>query len=85
MVRYRRRESGVAGANERLRVRPPEVPKTAPVIPLAAYYSTVLHGIALQSRDGASRETLTQVVEFSMAGWQQVVNEARPPGALDGK
>jgi AcrR family transcriptional regulator len=62
-----------------------DVPKTAPVIPLGAYYSTVLHGLALQSRDGASRKTLRQVVEFAMAGWQQMVNGESPPGALDGK
>jgi AcrR family transcriptional regulator len=62
-----------------------DVPKTAPVIPLAAYYSTVLHGLALQSRDGASRKTLTQVVEFAMAAWQQIVNGESPTGALDGK
>ncbi len=36
---------------------------------LAAYYSTVLHGMALQSRDGASRKTLTQVVEVAMENW----------------
>ena len=44
-----------------------DVPKTAPVAALAAYYTTVLHGLALQSRDGASRKTLTQIVELAMA------------------
>ena len=43
-----------------------DVPKTAPVAALAAYYSTLLHGLALQSRDGASRKTLMQVVELAM-------------------
>jgi AcrR family transcriptional regulator len=47
-----------------------DVPKTAPFIALAEYYATVLHGLALQSRDGASRVTLTQVVDFAMANWQ---------------
>jgi hypothetical protein len=50
-----------------------DVPKTAPTAALTAYYSTVLHGLALQSRDGASRKTLTQVVEFAMANWQQII------------
>jgi AcrR family transcriptional regulator len=50
-----------------------DVPKTAPIVALTAYYSTVLHGLALQSRDGASRKTLTQVVEFAVANWQQIV------------
>ena len=44
-----------------------DVPKTAPVAALAAYYTTVLHGLALQSRDGASRKTLTQIVELAIA------------------
>jgi AcrR family transcriptional regulator len=53
-----------------------DVPKAAPIVALAAYYSTVLHGLALQSRDGVSRKTLTQVVEFAMANWHQVVSKA---------
>jgi hypothetical protein len=51
-----------------------DVPKTASLVPLAAYYSTLLHGLALQSRDGASRKTLTKVVELAMADWQQMVS-----------
>jgi AcrR family transcriptional regulator len=47
-----------------------DVPKTAPVVALTAYCSTVLHGLALQSKDGAMQKTLTQVVELAMADWQ---------------
>jgi AcrR family transcriptional regulator len=50
-----------------------DVLKAAPIVALAAYYATVLHGLALQSRDGASRKTLTQVVQLAMAGWPQLV------------
>jgi AcrR family transcriptional regulator len=50
-----------------------DVPTTAPVAALTAYFSTVLHGLALQSRDGASRKTLTQVVEIAVANWQEMV------------
>jgi AcrR family transcriptional regulator len=50
-----------------------DVPTTASLTALTAYFSTVLHGLALQSRDGASRRMLTQVVEIAMAGWQQMV------------
>jgi AcrR family transcriptional regulator len=50
-----------------------DVPTTAPVTALTAYFSTVLYGLALQSRDGASRKTLTQVVEIAMAALQQMV------------
>jgi len=51
-----------------------DVPKAAPIVALAAYYSTVLHGLALQSRDGASRNTLTQVVQLAMADWKRMVS-----------
>jgi hypothetical protein len=51
-----------------------DVSKTAPTIALAAYCATVLYGLALQSRDGASRATLTQVVELAMANWQDEVD-----------
>jgi AcrR family transcriptional regulator len=50
-----------------------DVPRTASIAALTAYYSTVLHGLALQSRDGASQKTLTQVVDFAMANWQQII------------
>jgi AcrR family transcriptional regulator len=51
-----------------------DVPTAASLTVLTAYFSTILHGLALQSRDGASRKTLTQVVEIAMAEWQQIVN-----------
>jgi AcrR family transcriptional regulator len=53
-----------------------DLPKTAPVVALAAYYTTVLHGLALQSKDGASRKTLSQIVEIAMANWNQIVADA---------
>jgi AcrR family transcriptional regulator len=59
-----------------------DLPRTAPIIALAAYYSTVLHGLALQARDGVSRKTLTEVVEFAMANWQQIVDNAARPGLV---
>jgi hypothetical protein len=39
---------------------------------------SVLHGLALQARDGVSRKTLTEVVVFAMANWQQIVGNAGP-------
>jgi AcrR family transcriptional regulator len=59
-----------------------DVPKVVPINALAAYYSSVLYGLALQSRDGASRKTLTQVVEFAMANWQKILGSAARRGAL---
>ncbi len=59
-----------------------DVPKAAPVVALAAYYSTVLYGMALQSRDGASRKTLTQVVEFAVANWKRIIGSAASRGLV---
>jgi AcrR family transcriptional regulator len=50
-----------------------DLPKAAPIVALAAYYVTVLHGLALQSRDGASRKTLTEVVELAMLSWRTML------------
>jgi AcrR family transcriptional regulator len=50
-----------------------DVPTTAPTSAITAYYSTVLYGLALQSRDGASRKTLTQVVAFAMENWPEMI------------
>ncbi len=55
-----------------------DVPGTAPVAELAAYYATVLHGLSIQARDGASRKTLTAVVNCAMAAWPSLVSVAAP-------
>jgi AcrR family transcriptional regulator len=36
---------------------------------VAAFYISVLHGLTLQARDGASYNTLKSVVDFAMAAW----------------
>ena len=42
----RSREQGRAGSRLRRGQREGDVPKAAPIVALAAYYSTVLHGLA---------------------------------------
>ncbi|WP_261361871.1 TetR/AcrR family transcriptional regulator [Frigoriglobus tundricola] len=37
---------------------------------VAAFYTTVLHGLTIQARDGASRDTLSAVVDGAMAAWK---------------
>jgi hypothetical protein len=63
-----------------------DVPKAAPIAALAEYYSTVLCGMALQSREGSSRKTLRQVMDFAKAKWRQIVGGAASRGLvkLDG-
>ncbi len=45
------------------------VPLSASIAGLAEFYTTVLHGLAIQARDGASKKTLTQVVVCAMRAW----------------
>jgi AcrR family transcriptional regulator len=46
-----------------------DVPKDTDVEALAAFYSTLSRGLALQARDGASRERLQAIVEIGMRAW----------------
>ncbi|MEU6602949.1 TetR/AcrR family transcriptional regulator [Streptomyces flaveolus] len=43
-----------------------DVPDTADLDALAAFYTTVLHGLAIQARDGATREELHTIIESAM-------------------
>ncbi|MQY07731.1 hypothetical protein [Actinomadura macrotermitis] len=46
-----------------------DLPPEADLPALAAFYMTVLQGMSLQSRDGASRDVLETVVTCAMAAW----------------
>ena len=50
---------------------------------LASFYTTVLHGLSIQARDGAPRKALTAAVSCAMAAWDQLTpggGSTRPPG-----
>jgi AcrR family transcriptional regulator len=40
---------------------------------LATFYTTVLQGLSIQARDGASRDELHQIVDRAMAAWEGLV------------
>ncbi|WP_437779816.1 TetR/AcrR family transcriptional regulator [Sorangium sp. So ce1097] len=65
----RRLERGVAEG---------DVPAGTDTAALAAFYTTVLSGLSLQARDGASREALQAIVDCAMAAWDVL---ARPRAA----
>ncbi len=46
-----------------------DVPKDTDVEALAAFYSALSRGLAVQARDGASRERLQEIVEVGMRAW----------------
>jgi len=50
-----------------------DVPKTAPIVTLAAYYATVLHGLAFQPRDAPRARRSRRLWISPWAGWQQMV------------
>ena len=54
-----------------------DLPAGAPVAELASFYSTVMHGMALRARDGASRQALMGTVTAAMAAWDPMVRRAR--------
>ncbi|WP_438006816.1 TetR/AcrR family transcriptional regulator [Sorangium sp. So ce321] len=46
-----------------------DLPAGTDTAALAAFYTTVLQGLSIQARDGASREALLAVVDCAMAAW----------------
>jgi AcrR family transcriptional regulator len=46
-----------------------DLPAGTDVEALAAFYVTVLHGLAIQARDGASAATLEAVIDHAMQSW----------------
>ena len=46
-----------------------DVPPDTDVELLAAYFSTVVRGLAVQARDGATRERLRQIIAVAMGVW----------------
>lgn len=56
-----------------------EIPAGADVKGLAAYYNTVLEGLSIQARDGASLESMHAIVDHAMAAWEGVVSRRSSP------
>ncbi len=45
---------------------------------IAAFFGTILHGMAVEARDGASRERLDSVVDSAMVAWDALVRRDVP-------
>jgi AcrR family transcriptional regulator len=43
---------------------------------IAAFYLAVLHGLAIQARDGASRGQLQRVIDAAMSAWEPLTTPA---------
>lgn len=51
-----------------------DVSPRANLAAVASYYATLIHGISVQARDGASRASLLSVVDCAMAAWDSLTN-----------
>lgn len=50
-----------------------ELPKNLDLVAMAAFYTTVIDGLAIQARDGVSRKALNFAVRCAMAAWDPVI------------
>jgi AcrR family transcriptional regulator len=55
-----------------------ELPPGLDPAALASFYTTVVDGLAIQARDGASRKTLQFAARSAMAAWDKLAAEAGP-------
>ena len=71
-LRLRRRKA----IQERLRraVNEGELPPTLEAAVVATFYTTVVDGLAIQARDGASRKMLEAAARCGMAAWDSVIS-----------
>ncbi|WP_255468990.1 TetR/AcrR family transcriptional regulator [Achromobacter sp. UMC46] len=46
-----------------------DLPSSADVDQLAAFYTTVLEGLSIQARDGASEQKLNMIIDAAMLAW----------------
>lgn len=46
-----------------------DLPSSADVDQLAAFYTTVLEGLSIQARDGVSKEKLNRIIDAAMLAW----------------
>jgi AcrR family transcriptional regulator len=46
-----------------------DVPAGADVDALASFYTSIVDGMSIRARDGASRKTLRAIVDYAMAAW----------------
>jgi AcrR family transcriptional regulator len=51
-----------------------DIPSGTDVHALAAFYTSIVDGLAMQARDGASRKTLNAIVDCAMAAWDRMAS-----------
>ncbi len=69
MVGFRQAAQVAMAARIRKGIDDGDVPQDTDVDSLAAFYSALSRGMAVQARDGAGRERLRSIVEIGMRAW----------------
>ncbi|MGF1608301.1 MAG: TetR/AcrR family transcriptional regulator [Kiloniellales bacterium] len=69
LAELRRKGQAALEARFRQGMRDGDLPPTADPAALAAFYTTILQGLSIQARDGASRETLMKIIDDAMLAW----------------
>ncbi len=69
MVEHRAFSESVMAERIRKGIANGDVPENTDVDMLAAYFSAVAKGLAVQARDGASREKLAEIGRLAMRAW----------------
>jgi AcrR family transcriptional regulator len=67
----RTRRAAVDGLAARIRrgISAGDVPKSADAVAMAAFYTTLMQGMSIQARDGATKKQLLATVEAAMVAW----------------
>ncbi|MCX2560180.1 TetR/AcrR family transcriptional regulator [Acetobacter farinalis] len=69
LASQRTQSERVMGARLRKGVEAGDLPATTDVEALAAFYSSLLRGMAVQARDGTPRERLLEIARIGMQAW----------------
>ena len=69
MAEHRALSEGAMAERLRKGVANGDMPETTDCDMLAAYYSAVARGLAVQARDGASRDKLSEIGRLAMRAW----------------
>lgn len=76
MAGYREAAQSAMAARIQRGIDEGDLPKDTDVETLAAFYSALSRGLAVQARDGASRERLQDIVEVGMRAWPTATPDA---------
>ena len=55
-----------------------ELPKGLPIADIAGFYATFMQGLAVRSRDGATRASMMAWVDAAMAAWPALTRKPKP-------